>query len=176
MRLGRRTPPAITKSPTPLSRSSLSPCAAAPILHHAWDTPMTVSGAASPSSASTNTSRPLARQISTRRRGSSPPPAITPSLAAVLPAIRPLRLADRPARIRTDEGDEIVDRTNAAEPLRDFLDPLAKRAGIAEQAIIGAAQALDIVTAKAAALHADDVEPMQPRPIAHHLAIGDDIA
>src|SRR5207244_3730297 len=45
-----------------------------------------------------------------------------------------------------------------------------------EQELIGAAQPLYIVAAEAAALHADDVEPGQARPVADHHAIWDDVA
>ena len=42
--------------------------------------------------------------------------------------------------------------------------------------MIGAAESLDILTTKAAALHADYVQPAKPRPVPHHLAVRNDIA
>src|SRR5205085_4653711 len=138
-----------------------------PIRHQACGTPSTVAGSASPSSASTNTSRPAARQLSIRRRGNAPLPATMPSGPGRLPAIRPLRLADRPAGIGADEGDDIVDRTDAAKAVGGLGDPVVQGALGREQELIGAAQPLDVLPAEAVALHADDVEPAEPRPVAH---------
>src|SRR5438445_524474 len=152
------------------------PRAAPPIRHQACGTPSTVAGSASPSSASTNTSRPAARQLSTRRRGSAPLPATIPRGPGRLSAIRPFRLADRPAGIGADEGDHVVDRTDAAKAAGGLVDPVVEGAFGRKQELIGAAQALDVLAAEAVALHADDVEPAEPRPVAHHLAVGDHIA
>src|SRR5439155_7176470 len=123
-----------------------------------------------PSMASTKTSRPAARQLSIRRRGRPPLPATMPSLAA----IRLLRLADRTAGIRTDEFEDVFDRSDAAKALGGFVYPIAQRAVRIEQQLIGIAQAQNVFAAEAAPLHADDVEPAKTRPLAHHLTIGDD--
>src|SRR3984957_4094313 len=172
--------PASTRSVTPFSRSRPSPFAAAPMRHQACATFSTVSGSASPSSARTKTARPVARHLSMRRRGNPPLPAMTPrqpsGAPAGLSAIRPFRLADRTARIGPNEGDDVVDRADAAKPLGDLVDALDQRPLAREKTVIGAAQPLDVVAAKAAALHADDVEAVETRPVAHHLTVGDDVA
>src|SRR6266446_1486317 len=150
---GRLMPPANTSSVTLLSRNKARPAAAAPIRHHACGTSRTVAGSAAPSRARTKTSRPAARQDSTRRCGKPPPPATIPSL----PAIRPLRLADGAARIGTNKIDDVVDRSDAAETLCGFIHPVAQSAAGREQKLIRVAQPLDILAAEATALHADDV-------------------
>src|SRR5437764_11012667 len=169
---GRRTPPASTSSLTSLARKRSRPFPAAPSRHQACGTPATASGSASPSSARTNTSRPDAWQLSIRRRGKVPLPATIPILAA----IRSFRLTDRPARIGTDEIENVVHRADPAETLGRIVDPVAQSAVLGKQELIGGAQPLDILPAVAAALDADDVETAQTGPVAHDLAIGDDIA
>src|SRR5205823_1957112 len=171
---GRRTPPANTRSVTALACSRSSPAAAAPSLHQACGTPATVAWSASPSSARTKTGRPAARQFSIRRRGSAPLPATIPRGPSA--AIRPLRLADRARRIGADERDHVVDRTDAAVALGNLVDPVVERTVGREQKLVSAAQGLDVLAAEATALHADDVQPAEPGPVAHHLAIGDDVA
>src|SRR5262245_13417612 len=116
--------PANTSSQTLFSRNKESPAAAAPIRHQACGTSRTVSGSADPSRASTKTSRPVARQVSTRRRGRPPPPATIPSLFA----IRPFRLANGAARIGADEFDNVVDRPDAAEAFCGLVDTLDQSA------------------------------------------------
>src|SRR5439155_15595801 len=93
-----------------------------------------------------------------------------------LSAIRSLRLADRSARIGADERDDVVDRADATEAVGRLVDAVAEGALGREQELIGTAQPLDIFAAEALALHADDVEPAQPCPIAHHLAVRDNVA
>src|ERR1700735_1161048 len=104
------------------------------------------------------TGRSFFRQLSARRLGSSPLPAMMPRVPAAagpaLSAIRPFRLADGPVRISADERHDIVYRGNAAEAFCDFVDTLVQRSLVGEKAIIGAAQSLDVVATKAAALHA----------------------
>src|SRR5271163_4413671 len=165
-------PPASTSSVTSFLRNRARPAAAAPSRHQACGTPSTVAGSAAPSRARTKTSRPAARQDSTRRRGSSPHPATIPSLSA----IRPLRLTDGPARIGADEFDDVVDRPNSAEALRGLGHPVAERPVCGEQELVRVAQRLDILATDAAALHPDDIEPAQTSPVSHYLAVGDDIA
>src|SRR5215831_3416807 len=169
---GRRMPPARTSSVTSFSRSAARPAAAAPMRHQACGTPRTVSGSAAPSMASTKTSRPAARQRSTRRCGKPPPPATMPSL----PAIRLSRLADRTARIRTNKIDDVVYRGDAAEAFGRIVHPIAQCSIRGEQELIGVAQPENVLTAEAAPLHADDVEPAKTRPVSHYLAVRDDVA
>src|ERR1700738_4567073 len=169
---GRRMPPASTSSVTLFSCSKARPVAAAPTRHHACGTPRTISRSASPSMASTKTSRPAARQLSIKRRGKPPLPATMPSLFA----IRLLRLADSAARIGTDELEDIFDRSDAAKAIGDFVHTVAERAVRVEQKLIGFAQAENVFTAETAPLHADDIEPAKTRPLPHYLAVGDDIA
>src|SRR5215831_7041631 len=172
---GRRTPPASTSSPTPFSRRIERPAAAAPIRHQACGTPSTVSGSAAPSRARTKTSRPAARQASMSRRGSPPSPATMPSLSA-LSAISLLRLADGAARIGADEGDDVLGRADSGKSLGGLVDAVAQGPVGEEQKLVGVSQTLDVLAAEAAALNADDVEPGQPRPVAHHLAVRDHVA
>src|SRR6202023_4158539 len=167
---------ASTSSVTALARSRSNPRAAAPIRHQACGTPSTVAGSASPASARTKPSRPAVRQLSIRRRGSAPLPATMPRGPGRLSAILSFRLADRPAGVGADKGDHVVDRTDAAKPVGGLVDAVVEGALGREQELIGAAQTLDVLAAEAVALHADDVEPAEPRPIAHHLAIGDHVA
>ena len=87
-------------------------------------------------------------------------------MPAPLSAIRPFWLADRAARIRADEGDNIVDRAVPRETLGDLIDALDERAFVGKQELVGAAQSADVLAAEAAALHADDVDAGKPRPIA----------
>ena len=75
-----------------------------------------------------------------------------------------------------DKGDDVVDRGDPGKALGGLVDPVAQRPGRVEQKLIGAAQALDVLAAEAAALHADDVEAGEPRAVADHLAVGDDVA
>src|SRR4029077_3799835 len=124
--------------------------------------------------ASTKTGRLAAWQLSTRRRGSAPFPAMMPRGASA--AIRPFRLADRARGIGADERDDVVDRADAAEALGNLVDPVVERPVGRKQKLIGATQSLNVLAAEAATLHADDVEPAKPRPVAHHLAVGDDVA
>src|SRR5437667_5182483 len=154
-------PPASTSSVTWFSRNRARPVAAAPSRHQACGTPSTVAGSAAPSRARTKTSRPAARQHSTRRRGSSPQPAIIPSLSAICP----LGLTDGPARIGADEFDDVVDRPDPAETLRGFGDPVAQGPVSGEQKLVGIAQALDVLAAEAATLHPDNIEAIQPSPV-----------
>src|SRR6516225_1372438 len=163
--------PARTSSVTWFSRNRARPFAAAPSWHQACGTSHIVAGSAAPLTARTKTSRPAVRQLSMMRRGSPPPPAMIPSL----PAIRSFRLTNGPARIGSDELDDVVDRSNAAKTFSSFVDPIDKGAVSGEQELIGIAQPLNVLTTEAAALHADDVEPVQPGSIPHHLAIGDDV-
>src|SRR5271165_1924015 len=169
---GRRMPPARTSSVTLFSRNRARPIAAAPMRHHACGTPRTVSGSAAPSRAKTKTSRPSARQDSTRRCGSRPPPATIPSL----PVIGPFWLTDGAARVRADEVKEIVDGCDTTEALGGFVYTIAQRAIRREQELVGIAESLDVLTTEAAALHADNVQPAKPRPVPHHLAVRNDIA
>src|SRR5262249_17415753 len=150
---GRLMLPANTRSVTWFSRSRESPAAAAPMRHQACGTSRTVSGSAAPSRASTKTSRPAARQVSTRRRGRPPPPATIPSLFAICS----FGLANGAAGIGADEFDDVVDRADAAEAFRGLVDAFDQSAVRREQELIGIAQRLDIFAAEAAALHADDV-------------------
>src|SRR5215831_5521099 len=142
---GRRTLPAKTSSVTLLSRSKERPVIAAPMRHQACGTSRTVSGSAAPSRARTKTSRPAARQDSTRRRGNRPPPATIPSL----PAICPFWLANGAARIGANEPDDVVDGCDAAEAPGGFAYPIAQRAIRREQDLIGIAEALDILATEA---------------------------
>src|SRR6266481_899498 len=169
---GRRIPPASTSSVTLFSRSKERPVAAAPRRHQACGTPRTISGSASPSRASTKTSRPAARQLSIRRSGRPPLPATMPSLFA----IRLLGLADSTAGIGAYEFEDIFDRSDAAKALGGFAHAIAQRAVREEQKLVGVAQAQDIITAEAASLHADNVEPAEARSLPHHLAIRNDVA
>src|SRR6266404_980458 len=169
---GRRIPPASTSSVTLFSRSKERPVAAAPRRHQACGTPRTISGSASPSRASTKTSRPAARQLSIRRSGRPPLPATMPSLFA----IRLLGLADSTAGIGAYEFEDIFDRSDAAKTLGGFAHAIAQRAVRGEQKLIGAAQAENVFTAEAAPLHADDVEPAKTRPLPHYLAVRNDVA
>src|SRR6266404_7480490 len=168
---GRRMPPANTSSVTLLSRSRARPAAAAPMRHQACGTSRTVAGSAAPSRARTKTSRPAARQDSTRRRGSPPFPATIPSL----PSIRILWLANGAARIGTNEIDDVVDRSDTAETLCSFGHAITQSAIGREQELVGVAQPLNVLTAEPAALHTDDVEPVKPSPFPHHLPVGNDI-
>src|SRR5438045_2399517 len=98
-----------------------------------------MAGSASPSIARTNTSRPAARQLSMICCGKPPLPAMMPNGpwggliggswagASRLAAIRPFRLADRAVRVRPDKGDDVIDRTDPAEPLGRFIDPIVER-------------------------------------------------
>src|SRR5260370_10544908 len=146
---GRRTPPASTNSPTAWARNRSSPVAAPPMRHQACGTPSTVERSASPSSARTKTPRPAVRQLLITRRGKPPLPAMMPSgpwggpAAAALSAIRILGLADRPARIGADEGDDVGYRADPAKPLGRLVDPVRQRPVAGEQELIGVAQALD---------------------------------
>ena len=121
---GRRTLPAKTSSFTLFCRSKERPVTAAPMRHQACGTPRTVSGSAAPSKAKTNTSRPAARQDSTRRRGSRPPPATIPSL----PAIFAFRLRNGSAGIRANEIEDMVDRRDAGKALSRLGYAIAQRA------------------------------------------------
>src|SRR6516162_9745324 len=168
---GRRTLPAKTSSVTLFSRSKDRPFTAPPMRHQAWGTPRTVSGSAAPSRAKTKTSRPAARQDSTSRCGRRPPPATIPSL----PVICSFRLTDGAARIRADEVKDIVDRGDATEALDGFVYTIVQRAIRREQELVGAAESLDVLTTKAAALHPDNVQPAKSRPVPHHLAVRNDI-
>src|SRR5271169_4237558 len=176
---GRRTPPARTRSVTLFWRNKARPRAAAPSRHQAYATPSTAAGSAAPSSASTKTSRPAARQESTRRRGSPPSPAMMPSLAAFgvsaggLSDIRLLGLADGPARIGADKADDVVDRRQPGKALGGLTYPIAQGPRGMKQKLIGVAQPLNVLAAEAAALHADDVQTGQASAVAHYLAIGD---
>src|ERR1700730_18304316 len=165
-------PPANTSSVTLLSRNRARPAAAAPMRHQACGTSDTVAGSADPSRARTKTSRPAARQVSPKRRGAPPPPATIPSLAS----IRTLRLADGAARIGTNEIDDVVDRSDTGETLRRFGHAITQSAIGGEQELIGVAQPLNVLTTEPAALHTDDVEPVEPCPFPHHLPVGNDIA
>src|SRR6266851_5675513 len=173
--VGRFKPPAKTISATPASRSRRKPSPAAPRRTVACGTSARMAGSASPLKARTKKSRSAARQASMMRRGSSPAPANMPSLPTV-----PLRalagLADRAARIGADEIDDVLDRLDVAETRGEIVDALAQRAGIGEEQLEGVAQRLDLVAREAAALHADDVDAGEPRPVAHHRAIGNDVA
>ncbi len=58
---------------------------------------------------------------------------------------------------------------DAGEALGRSATRSAKGAGsAANSSLVGGAQRLDVVAAEAAALHADDVEPGEPRAVAHH--------
>src|SRR5882762_240026 len=175
MTVGLFRPPAKTISSTPASCSRRKPSPAAPRRIVAWGTSARMAGSASSLKARTKKSRSAARHASIMRRGNSPAPARMPSLPAI--RLRALsRLADRTARIGADEIDDVPDRLDVAEALCDVVDALAQRAGVAEELLIGIAQRLDFVAREAAALHADDVDAGQPRPVAYHRAIGDDVA
>src|SRR5271167_4615073 len=165
-------PPAKTSSVTLFSRSKERPVTAAPIRHQACGTSRTISGSAAPSRAKTKTSRPAARQDSTRRCGSRPPPATIPSL----PVIGSFWLTDGAARVRADEVKQIVDGCDTTEALGGFVYTIAQRAIRREQELVGIAESLDVLTTEAAALHADNVQPAKPRPVPHHLAVRNDIA
>src|SRR6266849_10736580 len=152
--------------------------------HQACGTLATVAWSAAPSSARTKTSRPAARQLSITRRGNPPLPAMIPNgpwggpwaESSASAAIRPFRLADRAARIGADKGDDVVDRADPGKALGRVVDPVVECPVIREQELIRAAQPLDVVAAEAAALHADDVDAGQPGAVAHHQAVGDDVA
>src|SRR5208282_3824846 len=88
----------------------------------------------------------------------------------------PFRLTDGSARVGANETDDIVYRRDAAEALGGFVNTIAQRAIRGEQKLIGVAEALNILTTKAAALHTDNVEPAKPRPVPHHLAVRDHVA
>src|SRR6516164_2288033 len=169
---GRRTLPAKTSSVTLLSRSKERPSIAAPMRHQACGTSRTVSGSAAPSRAKTNTSRPAARQASTRRLGNRPPPATIP----ILPVARLLGLTDGAARIGPNEVEDVVDRCDAAEALGRLAYAIAQGAIRGKQKLVCSAQALDVLAAEAAALHADDVQTAQPRPVPHHLTVRNNVA
>src|SRR6185312_4925741 len=169
--LGRRMPPAKTSSSTPFSRRRRNPSAAAPSRMVACGAPVRMAGSASPAKASTKNGRSAARQASTRRRGRSPDPARIPSLPAI-----PVRLADAAARFGTKKGEDILNRLHPGEAVGNPVDPLAEGSSRSEEHLEGAAQLLDLLAREAAALHADDVEAGEPRPVAHHRAVGDDVA
>ena len=173
---GRRTPPARTSSVTLFSRNSARPLAAAPSRHQACGTSATVAGSAAPSSARTKTSRPAARQDSMRRRGSPPPPAMMPSLSVI--ASRHCPFGWQMARLESARMNATMSSTGAIPPKRSATSSTRSLSvpSSPNRQLIGAAQALDVLAAEAAALHADDVEPDEPRAVAHHLAIGDDVA
>src|SRR6516164_2500848 len=152
---GRRTLPARTSSVTLFSRSKERPVTAAPMRHQACGTPRTVSGSAAPSRAKTKTSRPAARQDSTRRCGRRPSPATIPSL----PVICPFRLTDGAARVRADEVKDVVDRCDTTEALGSLVYTIAQGALRGEQELVGAPEPLNILATEAAALHADNVQP-----------------
>src|SRR5579863_4175085 len=117
----------------------------------------------------------MARQASIRRNGSSPEPARMPSLPAI-PSLR-LRLDEAARGFLADEAQHVFDGAHAGITLRHMLDALGESAVLAlEQHLVSAAQGLDLVAREAAALHADNVEAAQARPIAQHRAIGDDVA
>src|SRR5262249_1582363 len=84
--------------------------------------------------------------------------------------------ADGAARIGANEIDDVFDRSDAAEAFGGFVHPVAQRAVRSEQELIGVAQALDVLAGKAAPLHADNVEPAKPRPLAPYLSVRDDVA
>src|SRR5260221_5091133 len=175
MTVGLFRPPAKTISSTPASCSRRKPSPAAPRRIVAWGTSARMAGSASSMKARTKNSRSAARHASIMRRGNSPAPARIPSLPTIrLQALS--RLADRPARIGADEIDDVPDRLDVAETLGDVVDTLAQRAGVAKELLVGVAQRLDLVARETAALHADDVDAGQARPVAHHRAIGNDVA
>src|SRR5437016_2352126 len=135
--------------------------------HQTCGTASTVAGSASPSRAMTNTSRPALRQLSIRWPGRPPLPAMMPSGpwvgAAASAAIRAFlrggrRLAQRAARIGADKRDDVGDRADRGKALGRLVDPVAERAVVREQKLVGAAQPLDLLAGEAAALDADDVE------------------
>src|SRR5260221_7553984 len=173
--VGRFKPPAKTISATPASRSRRKPSPAAPRRTVACGTSARMAGSASPLKARTKKWRSAARQAAMMRRGSSPAPANMPSLPTV-----PLRalagLADPAARIGANELDDVHHRRYPAEALSELVDALAERAGHAEQHLEGGAQRLDFLAREAAALHADDIDAGEPRLIAHHRAVGNDVA
>src|SRR5258708_17778793 len=136
--------------------------------HQACGTSDTVCCSASPSSASTNTSTRAARQASTSCRGKSPRPATMPTLMAIrLLAVHPFGLADRAARIRPDEGDDVGDGTNPTETLGRLVDPVVQGAIGRKQQIVGTTQTLDVLAAETATLHADDVTAVEAGARAH---------
>src|SRR5438309_6976707 len=158
---GRRSPPARMSSVTLFSRSSARPAPAAPMRHQPCGTPRTVSGSAAPSIASTKMSRPAVRQFSISRRGKPPLPATMPSL----PAIRLLGLADRAARIRADEFEDVLDWGDAAKALGHLGHPIAQRAVGGKQELVGVAKARNVFAAETAPLHAVNVDPAEPRSL-----------
>src|ERR1700722_19487021 len=129
---GRRMPPAKTISSTPASWSTRNPSPAAPRRTIAWGTSARIAGSVSSTKPRTKNGRSAFRQASITRRGNSPAPARMPSLPTV-----PLRLADRAARIRADERDDVLHRLHLAIPIGDLVDALAERAGLAEQRLEG---------------------------------------
>src|SRR5215469_10121769 len=168
---GRRTLPAKTSSVTLFWRSRERPVTAAPTRHQACVTPRTVSGSAAPSRAKTNTSRPAARQESTRRRGSRPPPATIPSL----PVIFPFWLTNGAARVRANKIEDVVDRCDAGKAFSCFGNAIAQRAIRREQELVSVTKRLDILATEAAPLHSNDVQTAESRPVPHHLAVRNDI-
>src|SRR4051812_39859388 len=108
------------------------------------------------------------------RAGSSPLPAKTPSRPGA-PTIRRTRLADGAAPNRAGENDDMTDRLHVLVEGCDVGDALAQRALLGEEKLIGAAQRLEVVALEAATLQPADVEPGEPRPVAHHRAVGDDV-
>src|SRR5215472_8731289 len=169
---GRRTLPAKTSSVTLLSRSKERPVIAAPMRHQACGTSRTVSGSAAPSRARTKTSRPAARQDSTRRRGNRPPPATIP----ILPVAHLLGLTDGAARIGANEVEDVVHRRDAAETLGGLVYAIAQSAIRGKQKLVGGAESVDVFAAEAAALHADNIQAAQPRPVPHHLTVRNNVA
>src|SRR6516225_9375327 len=169
---GRRTLPAKTSSVTLLSRSKERPSIAAPMRHQACGTSRTVSGSAAPSRAKTNTSRPAARQDSTKRLGNRPPPATIP----ILPVARLLGLTNGAARIRPDEVEDIVDRCDATEALGSLAHAIAQGAIRGKQKLVCGAEGLDVLAAEAAALHTNDVQTAQTRTVPHHLTVRNNVA
>src|SRR5579859_3638725 len=95
--------------------------------------------------------------------------------AAPLSAIRAFRLADRAARICPNEGDDVVNWRNPSVFPGHLVDTLDERPFSREQVLIGAAQSADVFATEPAALHADDVEPVEPCAVAHYLAVGNDV-
>src|SRR6516164_4271166 len=169
---GRRTLPAKTSSVTLFSRSKERPSIAAPMRHQACGTSRTVSGSAAPSRAKTKTSRPAALQDSTRRRGNRPLPATIP----ILPVTRLLGLTNGAARVGPNKLENIVDGWDATEAVGGLTYAITQGAIRGKQELVRGAEALDVLSAEAAALHADDVQTAQPRPVPHHLTVRNNVA
>ena len=76
---------------------------------------------------------------------------------------------------RANEGDDLLDEVVVSEFLRRLFDTVGKLAGTEKKLLIGAAQIVNALTRKFAALHADNVEAGQSGIVAARQAEGNDV-